>query len=284
MNTSRQRIVLIALIVLAALLVAGADLFWFHHTSNIVSGDDHTQYALLAGRSGGQVLIGGTSSSDELRLAGVVGAGTSYMAVQSDGFVVWTGVVAWQDLRVPLDSVKLGGVKDPTFGQWKNDGSGSRGVYAWSFADQAVAGNEEELFFSAQIPHGYKEGEDIEFHVHWTPAVTGGANEFVQWGLEYAWQDIDETFATDTTIIASDASSAATATSSGDTTLVAGKHYKTVFSDISGSGLKISSMLICRFFRNSSDSDDDLAQAAIAFEVDFHFPIDAIGSRDHDTK
>lgn len=36
--------------------------------NNLASGDDHTQYALLAGRSGGQALIGGTGSGDDLTL------------------------------------------------------------------------------------------------------------------------------------------------------------------------------------------------------------------------
>ena len=33
-----------------------------------LSDDDHTIYALLAGRSGGQTLIGGTDSGDDLTL------------------------------------------------------------------------------------------------------------------------------------------------------------------------------------------------------------------------
>lgn len=282
MNTSRQRIALIALIVLAALLVAGADLFWFHHTSNIVSGDDHTQYAHLPGRTGGQVLYGGITTGDELRLAGDNAGG--YLAIEDDGFPALSTTVAWEDLRVPLSSLKTGGVKDPTFSQWKADGSGSRGVYLWHFADQAVAANEEELFFVAQIPHSYKLGTDLCVHIHWTPAVSGSANEFVVWGLEYVWIDIDEATAANTTIIASDASSAANATTSGDSTLTAGKHYVTNIADITGTGYGISSVLACRVFRNSSADNDDLAQIAIAFEIDFHYQIDTLGSRAELTK
>lgn len=36
--------------------------------TGLTTGDDHTQYALLAGRSGGQVLYGGTGSGDNLQL------------------------------------------------------------------------------------------------------------------------------------------------------------------------------------------------------------------------
>ena len=184
----------------------------------------------------------------------------------------------YDDLRVPVTSIKTGGVKDPTFSQYLDNGAGSRGVYGWSFADQGVAGNEEELFFSVQLPHSYKHGTDITPHVHWSVLVGGAANEFVKWGLEYTWANIDGTFGS-TTIITSDASSAANATTSGDTTLSVGKHYVSELSGITGTSKTISSMLVCRIFRNSSDSDDDLAQAAFAHEVDFHFQIDTIGSR-----
>jgi hypothetical protein len=38
-------------------------------------------------------------------------------------------------------------------------------------------------------------------------------------------------------------------------------------------------MLCCRIFRNSSDATDDLAQSAFGFEVDFHYEVDTMGSR-----
>jgi hypothetical protein len=61
---------------------AGMSLFWSgtqwlpsdpdseidHGTISGLSDDDHTQYALLAGRAGGQTLIGGTAASDNLTL------------------------------------------------------------------------------------------------------------------------------------------------------------------------------------------------------------------------
>ncbi|HEC60733.1 hypothetical protein LCGC14_0461060 [marine sediment metagenome] len=185
----------------------------------------------------------------------------------------------WDDLRVPLNSIKTGGVKDPTFTKWKDDGAGSRGIYDWHFAYQVVAGNEEEVFFDTQLPHSYKEGADLNFHVHWTPLVSGAAGEFVKFGLEYTWVNINENFPANTTIIYSDASSAAAASTSGDGTLIHGKQYKTLFPAITGTGMRISSVLSCRFFRNSSHANDTLAQDVIIFDVDFHFEIDSLGSK-----
>ena len=45
-------------------------------TDHLAASDPHAQYALLAGRSGGQTLIGGTAITDILKLQGTSGAGT----------------------------------------------------------------------------------------------------------------------------------------------------------------------------------------------------------------
>lgn len=43
--------------------------------ANLTTGDVHTQYALLAGRSGGQILKGGTAAADALNLVATAGVG-----------------------------------------------------------------------------------------------------------------------------------------------------------------------------------------------------------------
>lgn len=184
----------------------------------------------------------------------------------------------WDDLRIPVTSGRIGASNPPTLTQFKDDGSGSVGVFTFAFADQANANNEEQLWFAVQLPHAWKLGTNIEPHLHWGLLVGGGANEFVKWGLEYTWQNVNGDFS-DTTIITSDASQASTATTSGDSTLTADKHYITDLGSLDGTGKNLSSMLLCRLFRNSSHADDDLAQAAFVFEVDFHYEINTVGSR-----
>lgn len=184
----------------------------------------------------------------------------------------------WDDMRVPLLRGITGASNPPAFTQFKDNGAASVGVYAWAFAYEAVAGNEDQMWFVTQLPHTYKEGTNIKAHIHWSPAVSGAAGEFVKWGLEYTWQNVDGTFG-NTTIITSDATSASTATTSGDGTLTADKHYVTSIGTITGTSMNLSSMLVCRIFRNSSDASDDLVQAAFAFEVDFHHEVNTMGSR-----
>ena len=58
--------------------------------------DDHTGYARLAGRSGGQTLIGGTAANDDLTLEGTSNATrtTSYVVLQPNGGNVGIGTTA----------------------------------------------------------------------------------------------------------------------------------------------------------------------------------------------
>jgi len=187
-------------------------------------------------------------------------------------------LVEWEDIRVSGLAVLKQGSRDPTLAQWLDDAGGtSIGIFLYWFSDQAVANNEEEVFFAVQIPHAYVEGSNLRPHVHWVPSANGGAGEFVKWGLEYTWLSIGDTGG-NTTIVYSDASDADHATTSGDAALVADKHYVSEFAEIVGAGQGMSSMLICRLFRNSSDGDDDYTDDAGLLEFDFHFQKESFGS------
>ena len=174
----------------------------------------------------------------------------------------------WDDMRVPVTSTKRGGSKDPDFSKFLDDGDGSQGVFAEAFD----AATEEELYFSAQLPHTYQEGSDIEVHIHWAPSDSGSGN--VVWGLEYAWKSIDGTYG-NTTIIE------ATLSSGG----IAKKHLLGELSAaISGTGQKISSMLVCRVFRKAADDADTYSSDAFLLEIDFHLKVNTLGSRQEAVK
>lgn len=61
--------------------------------SNLASGDDHTQYVLLAGRAGGQTLYGGTAANEDLTIQGTLHGTktTSYVILQPSGGNVGIG-------------------------------------------------------------------------------------------------------------------------------------------------------------------------------------------------
>lgn len=180
----------------------------------------------------------------------------------------------WDDIRVPVLSTKLGGTKTPGFAKVLDNGVGSQGVFAYNFDDST----EEEVYFMCQIPHTWKEGTNLQAHVHWMPTVNGGAGEKVSWGLEYSWQSIGSVFG-NTTLAYGD-----TPTTTG--TLVADKHYLTEIADIDGSGHTFSSMLICRLFRDAGGvgGTDDYSNDATLLEFDFHYEIDSPGTSEEYVK
>lgn len=193
-------------------------------------------------------------------------AGGNYFYIDETGYITLVGnATVWDDLRVPISSTKLGGSKDPTFSVAFTNGSGSQGVFAYFFDNST----EEELYFSVQLPHNWKEGTAIEPHVHWFPNANGAAGKFVRWGLEYTWQSIGSVFQ-NTTIIYTNS------TIPADASLVANKPYLSDFASISGTGQTFSSMLLCRIFRDAGN--DDYAGEAGMLEIDFHFQIDSLGT------
>jgi hypothetical protein len=185
---------------------------------------------------------------------------------------------AWDDIRFPVTSGRTGVSNPPTLLKFIAGSGSSVGVFTFVFADEAVEGNEEQVWFQVQLPHSWKEGTEIEPHVHWAVNADGSSGEFPKFGLEFAWVNIGELYSVTTTIV-TDASTAGAATTSGDDVILAYKHYISDFPGIDGTGRFISSMLMCRFFRNSSHADDDLADGVFVLELDFHYQINTFGSR-----
>lgn len=182
----------------------------------------------------------------------------------------------WDDLRVPALSTKTGGSKIPGTAKLVDNGSGSQGILTYVFDDTS----EEELYFAVQLPHKWKQGTAIEPHIHWAPTTDGGAGETVSWGLEYSFAEIGDVFP-DSTIIYGN-----THMPTGD--LIANTHYLTeIGTGIDMAGVySVSPMLICRIFRDTTGSGltDNYGNDAALNEIDFHFQIDALGSREEYVK
>jgi hypothetical protein len=170
----------------------------------------------------------------------------------------------WDDIRVPLTGVQAAGLKMPGWIKIKDNGSGSEGVYGWGFD----AGTEEELFFAVQIPHDWIVGSLIRPHIHWCPTTTNTGT--VSFGLEYTKAKFGSAFGNTTILPANQAGSG-----------TAYKHQLATFPDITMTGDTISTMLLCRIFRDATGSlrtDSYNADAAL-LEVDFHYKKNDLGSK-----
>ncbi len=197
-----------------------------------------------------------------------IGDGTNNTYIENDGSLSYEGTATrWDDIKVPVTSTKKEGTKPPGYDIFKNNGSGSQGVISYKFDPDS----EKELYFTVQLPHAWKEGSSIEPHVHWSAKTNVGSSSVV-WAIEYTWINIGDVFPDTSTI-----SGSTTHPSVG--TVLAYEHALTEIGVIDGTGKVISSMLLCRIYRDATNPTDDYNNDAYLFEIDFHYEIDAAGSR-----
>lgn len=89
----------------AAVLPAGVD---HNALANLATGDPHTQYALLAGRAGGQTLIGGTGSGDDLTLTSTSHGTKGNVFVSDAEFMVRDDVDPTKAFQFQVSGVSAG--------------------------------------------------------------------------------------------------------------------------------------------------------------------------------
>lgn len=171
----------------------------------------------------------------------------------------------YEDLRTPLAQARVPAVAAPDWAKFKDDGAGSTGVYAWHFDPNSV----EQLYFTIQFPHSIKEGADVYPHIHWCPTDSNTGN--VVWAIEYTWQDINGTFGNTSTT---------TVTAAADGT--AYKHQVASFGAFTGKN--ISSIVVCRIYRDATNPNDTYPSDAVALEFDCHYQVNTLGSRQEFTK
>ncbi|MEO6542400.1 MAG: hypothetical protein ABIN74_15465, partial [Ferruginibacter sp.] len=184
------------------------------------------------------------------------GRGTKALRIDADGNLfaadttsfagsVWNSgsAAGFGNLIVPIYNTKLGEpANQPAWVKIKDDGTGSRGVFTYSFAGET----EQDFFFSVQLPANWKEGSSILPRVHWSPQ-TGRLWGNVVWGIEYSWVNYNtaapQAFPNTTILLAT------TATIDGITNT--GQHLITAFASVSTNNTpgNTGSVLMCRFFR-----------------------------------
>lgn len=182
--------------------------------------------------------------------------------------------VTWDDLIHPATVLNLGPTNPPERVFWLNDGGTSPGVLALGFEDQVVAGNEEQVWYVAQMPHGWLEGSTTDPHNHWQLEDTTDCN--VRWCLEYVLLDVNEAQPATTS------TSCADCPSGGDGL----KHLCNFFANgLDMTGYRVSALVSSRIYRNSSHANDTCdGKDAWLHTSDIHFQKDRPGSRNTTTK
>lgn len=143
------------------------------------------------------------------------------------------------------------------------------GLYALTFGGTGATIN--DVYGGTEILHDWKEGTNIDFHVHWMPTTTDAGN--VKWQLEYVWADVNGVLGATTTVSVVQAA--------GGT---AWKHLRADIAAITGTGFHIGSHFLFRLFRDPADAADTYAHDAALLSVGIHYQIDTLGSRQETVK
>jgi len=212
-------------------------------------------------------------------LYGKVVSGTGDLITKS---LTITGNDAWtlqdtvfDDLFISTGLFKFAGVSDPVWRGWQPGGSGA--TFQVMTFDK-----DDEIFFSCQMPHTYKEGSEIRAHIHWTPRDRGNEEDgnYVGWKLDYSIANINgDPFQASATLDMSDTCSGVDDYHEVSAALT---HIPGTYG-VSGADLTVSHMIMCRLYRSDTGTDDTWVgtgtQSPAILQFDFHHEIDTAGSR-----
>jgi hypothetical protein len=236
----------------------------------------HIGHVIVKSPSDGVILVNVGDSSDKATF-GDISVDNLYIATgtfNGYGVVIATPTYFvgdgrwWDDVRCPLDSAAGATIRPPTLKPFRKNLAGtSDGTYFYAFEDEAVAGNEEELFVSIQMPHGW-DGTAIEPHIHYsvTQASVPTTNDTIIMGLEYSCSAIGGTYPVTTTILST-------------TTVVTPYGHGYIDFAMVQPPVGLSSLCGFRIFRNSSSATDNFTGDVFGLEFDVHIRRNSYGSR-----
>lgn len=166
-------------------------------------------------------------------------------------------IPAWDDLRAPSSAINPAGSAVAATVDTE-DGS-------LLFANGQV----QTVAISFQLPHAWKVGTDISFHIHWCKTTSAAGT--VKWQVKYKWTNIGDVIPAFSVF-----ADGTEATPNSDT---ANKHAIFEFTDFAGTGKTISSQLTVVLQRLSSGGGADTYGAPVKLlEADVHYQVDSFGS------
>jgi len=181
----------------------------------------------------------------------------------------------WNDLNINVGIFEFAGNADPVLVNWNVGGSGLT-IKAYEFAVN------DEIYFKIQVPHSIKLGSDLYCHLHWTPGTRGNeeSGKIVGWKVQFLLANIGANFpATLYTVDLQDVCSGA-------------DHRHEITPDVLvelTEEINISAFIVGRIYRSDGGTDDTWSsstsgQLPLLLGMDFHFEMDAPGSKDHLSK
>jgi len=170
------------------------------------------------------------------------------------GTAIFTDTV-WEDIFIPLSITKPGGTA-PTWAAFH----GNLKQYTFAINDYVEG--------SFEVPHSYKEGSDLNVHVH---IVTNGAEASTEarYSFEYWIADMNEASTATATLTSADK-----ALTNAD-----GHHEYVDIGDITGTGFKIGAIICFLFKRVALVGGTNPAADPFVVSLGVHYEQDTVGSR-----
>lgn len=208
---------------------------------------------------------GGHYLDDWAYIGDVVGG--NYTEIESDGTIECHGdATVWNDANVGAAQLSLPASGQPDEDEFVDEGGSDTGITTWAF------GVGEKISGELEIPHDYKEGSDLYFHVHWQGiAAPAGGTDNVQWQLTYTIAQTGQTL---------DAAATITFESAITTQYT---FILSAFAAITGTNFNIGDQFLFTLERIAATSDEYGGDALLA-TVGIHYECDTLGSRQITTK
>lgn len=237
--------------------------------SDVVSGGLTVQECGVNIESGGLIVVGSSTFRGNIDISGNVSLhgnlDISGSFSMNHGIITLEGsATVWEDLQVPGLSITGPAVGAPVLGT----AVGNIELYMFS--------QTESVFLAVQLPHSWKIGSTIYPHVHGFVRESS-TNANVVFGLEFSW---NSSFSCQAFPAPQTYYMCATMTS--NVAPLASLYIDANVGITPSAGAALSSMIICRLFRQSAASNYSGAIGLASFDV--HFERDSMGSREEKVK
>lgn len=190
------------------------------------------------------------------------GSTTNYTEINESGELTLQGTATvWNDANVGGMALRAGATTPPIT-QWVDNVGANTGIYGLGFAVL------DEANGSIEIPHDYKEGTNIVFHINWGANAAPSDTDYVKWQLTY-YLDGESGGAT------TPPATVKVIETAYDTQY---EHKRSDFPTITGTAFKIGDQINFNIKRIAAEGAA-YAGVAIVETIGFHYEKDTMGSR-----
>lgn len=192
-----------------------------------------------------------------------IGDSSNNVVIDNTGIHLNGTAIVYDEVQFPFITAKLLGTSDPALSKICDNGSGSTGIYAYSFSNTKL----NEIWVSQEMPHWYKEGSSPTMHLHLYPSTNLGGVVLID--VEYAFNNIGAVLGNSTVV----------QVPLTIPTNSAKKHLYYELLTVNGTSLKISHGIGIRVARRGDLAGDTHEGAIWITRAALHVEKDSLGSK-----